>query len=79
MSPGRQRSRSPGRYHRRSSRSRSRTPPARNFTAMGKDGASAQERRIYVGNLPYSVRWQDLKDYMKDGKFASHLENEHVC
>lgn len=33
---------------------------------MGKDGTTAQERRIYVGNLPYSVRWQDLKDYMKD-------------
>lgn len=29
-------------------------------------------RRVYVGNLPFSVRWQDLKDHMKQAGDVEH-------
>ena len=29
---------------------------------------SQQDRRVYVGNLPYEVTWQALKSFMKEGK-----------
>ncbi|KAK9457021.1 RNA-binding domain-containing protein [Dipodascopsis uninucleata] len=28
-------------------------------------GQSAQDRRVYVGNLPYDVKWTQLKDFMR--------------
>jgi hypothetical protein len=28
---------------------------------------SQQERRVYVGNLAYDVKWHHLKDYMREG------------
>lgn len=28
-----------------------------------------QDRRVYVGNLSYDVKWHHLKDHMKMGKF----------
>ncbi|KAK9241272.1 hypothetical protein V1525DRAFT_334909, partial [Lipomyces kononenkoae] len=28
-------------------------------------GMSTQEKRVYVGNLPYDVRWMHLKDFMR--------------
>ena len=32
---------------------------------------SQQDRRVYVGNLPYEVSWQSLKSFMKEGMQAS--------
>lgn len=29
---------------------------------------SQQDRRVYVGNLSYDVKWHHLKDHMKQGK-----------
>lgn len=29
---------------------------------------SHKENRVYVGNLAFSVRWNDLKDFMRDGQ-----------
>lgn len=28
---------------------------------------SHKENRVYVGNLAFSVRWNDLKDFMREG------------
>ena len=30
--------------------------------------SSQQDRRVYVGNLAYEVKWHALKDFMKSGK-----------
>jgi hypothetical protein len=30
---------------------------------------SQQDRRVYVGNLSYDVKWHHLKDFMRQGKF----------
>ncbi|KAI9022478.1 hypothetical protein DFJ74DRAFT_669601 [Hyaloraphidium curvatum] len=32
---------------------------------LPSDSASMQQRTLYVGNLPYSVQWQDLKDLIR--------------
>ena len=29
--------------------------------------SSKRENRVYVYNLPFSLKWQDLKDHMKKG------------
>lgn len=29
---------------------------------------SQQERRVYVGNLAYDVKWHHLKDFMRQGR-----------
>lgn len=29
---------------------------------------SQQDRRVYVGNLSYDVKWHHLKDFMRQGK-----------
>lgn len=31
--------------------------------------SSQQERRVYVGNLSYDVKWHHLKDFMRQGIF----------
>lgn len=28
---------------------------------------SVRENRVYVGNLSFQVRWNDLKDFMREG------------
>ena len=52
-------------------------PPARSFEerAQAKEQmmasvreSSQQERRVYVGNLSYDVKWHHLKDFMRQGK-----------
>lgn len=52
-------------------------PPARTFEerAQAKEQmmasvreSSQQERRVYVGNLSYDVKWHHLKDFMRQGK-----------
>jgi len=32
---------------------------------------SQQDRRVYVGNLSYDVKWHHLKDHMREGMFKS--------
>jgi RNA recognition motif-containing protein len=32
---------------------------------------SQQDRRVYVGNLSYDVKWHHLKDFMRQGKHLS--------
>jgi RNA recognition motif-containing protein len=34
--------------------------------------SSQQERRVYVGNLAYDVKWHHLKDFMRQGMEGSH-------
>lgn len=34
--------------------------------------ASQQDRRVYVGNLSYDVKWHHLKDFMRQGESFSH-------
>lgn len=29
--------------------------------------SSQQDRRVYVGNLSYDVKWHHLKDFMRQG------------
>ena len=45
--------------------------------------SSQQERRVYVGNLSYDVKWHHLKDFMRQGQYilgpfeslAHHAQN----
>jgi hypothetical protein len=30
---------------------------------------SQQDRRVYVGNLSYDVKWHHLKDFMRQGEY----------
>ena len=59
-------------------------PPRRTFEerAAAKEqmmaslrDSSQQDRRVYVGNLSYDVKWHHLKDFMRQGRFgpAHHL------
>ena len=32
--------------------------------------SSQQERRVYVGNLSYDVKWHHLKDFMRQGELT---------
>lgn len=32
--------------------------------------SSQQDRRVYVGNLAYDVKWHHLKDFMRQGEFG---------
>ena len=52
-------------------------PPARTFEerAQAKEQmmasvreSSQQDRRVYVGNLSYDVKWHHLKDFMRQCK-----------
>lgn len=36
---------------------------------------SQQDRRVYVGNLSYDVKWHHLKDFMRQGELS--LLNRH--
>jgi len=33
--------------------------------------SSQQDRRVYVGNLSYDVKWHHLKDFMRQGELTS--------
>lgn len=39
--------------------------------------SSQQERRVYVGNLAYEVKWGALKDFMKQGMLIKDLTTKH--
>jgi len=50
---------------------------SRNNAAQGHrftSGAQSQSRRVYVGNLSWDVRWQDLKDHMRASGEVLHAE-----
>jgi hypothetical protein len=56
---------------------RSSYPPTRSFEdrAVAKEQmmqsvreTSQQDRRVYVGNLSYDVKWHHLKDFMRQGE-----------
>lgn len=74
MSPRSSRSRSPREDRRRN---RSRTPL--NGTSRYNEAGDAppshgakdtqQDRRVYVGNLSYEVKWPQLKEHMRNGIF----------
>ena len=37
--------------------------------------SSQQDRRVYVGNLSYDVKWHHLKDFMRQGmSIGQHYE-----
>ena len=36
--------------------------------------SSQQERRVYVGNLSYDVKWHHLKDFMRQGKLHAPFQ-----
>merc|ERR1719440_1880748 len=39
--------------------------PSAEVEAPKKEQLPDEPRMVYVGNLPWSVKWQDLKDHMK--------------
>ena len=41
--------------------------------------SSQQDRRVYVGNLSYDVKWHHLKDFMRQGMVASQLSNAPIA
>ena len=43
--------------------------------------SSQQDRRVYVGNLSYDVKWHHLKDFMRQGEiqFMHILVSPPVC
>lgn len=56
-------------------------PPARSFedrpsnkdpTMNNVRESSQQDRRVYVGNLSYDVKWHHLKDFMRQGELLLH-------
>ncbi|KAG0252867.1 hypothetical protein BG011_006700 [Mortierella polycephala] len=49
------------------SRSKSRSP-------MRNTGSNLRERRVYIGNLSYDVKWTDLKDFMRDIGPVAHAD-----
>jgi len=45
------------------------------MAALEASKRSIKENRVYVGNLAFSVKWNDLKDYMREG--GSSLLDSH--
>lgn len=41
----------------------------REYAATEAAKKSRKECRVYVGNLAFGVKWNDLKDFMRDGGF----------
>lgn len=40
--------------------------------------SSQQDRRVYVGNLPYEVKWHDLKNFMREGNHHHHYQTHYL-
>ena len=40
--------------------------------------SSQQDRRVYVGNLSYDVKWHHLKDFMRQGKLPSECSEPRI-
>lgn len=49
-------------------RSRDRPAPNKEQVMSAARENSQQERRVYVGNLSYDVKWHHLKDFMRQGE-----------
>ena len=49
-------------------------PAEENTFNVNGDKSVSQGCRVYVGNLAYSVRWQDLKDHMAQAGEVSFVE-----
>ncbi|KAF9433168.1 hypothetical protein BGZ76_009807 [Entomortierella beljakovae] len=49
---------------------RSRSPSGRSSNAT----STLRDRRVYVGNLSYDVKWTDLKDFMRDVGPVAHAD-----
>jgi RNA recognition motif-containing protein len=81
----RSRSRSRDGYRRGERRSRSPAGVASRGQARGYDDKppsmtsvrdnSQQDRRVYVGNLSYDVKWHHLKDFMRQGSPSKQMNN----
>ncbi|KAI8603116.1 hypothetical protein EDD21DRAFT_369983 [Dissophora ornata] len=55
--------------HERRGRSRSRSPGR-----AGSSGSALRDRRVYVGNLTYDVKWTNLKDFMRQIGPVAHAD-----
>ncbi|KAG0364914.1 hypothetical protein BGX24_004403 [Mortierella sp. AD032] len=53
-------------------RSRSRSPARE--AAAGGGGNTVRDRRVYVGNLSYDVKWTNLKDFMREIGPVAHAD-----
>ena len=40
--------------------------------------SSQQDRRVYVGNLSYDVKWHHLKDFMRQGTVGESNDTGRV-
>jgi hypothetical protein len=40
---------------------------------------SQQDRRVYVGNLSYDVKWHHLKDFMRQGTPTENLPSAAIA
>lgn len=41
--------------------------------------SSQQDRRVYVGNLSYDVKWHHLKDFMRQCMDVQSPDRRHWC
>lgn len=46
---------------------------SREIAATEAAKRSKKECRVYVGNLSFGVKWNDLKDFMREGGYRSSL------
>ena len=51
--------------------------PSHDERSSRRPASGGKECRVYVWNLPYAVKWQDLKDFMKKGLSAGEC-NTHT-
>lgn len=40
--------------------------------------SSQQDRRVYVGNLSYDVKWHHLKDFMRQGTGSARVSRARL-
>ncbi|KAF9987773.1 hypothetical protein BGZ75_000132 [Mortierella antarctica] len=55
-------------------RSRSRSPAPRGGSSSGGGAGAVRDRRVYVGNLSYDVKWTHLKDFMREIGPVAHAD-----
>merc|ERR1711879_51287 len=66
--------RRPNKRARSRNRSRSRSSDREFRSGHGKRSRGECGRSVYVGNLPYSATWQDLKDFMRAAGNVVHCD-----
>jgi hypothetical protein len=57
----------------RGEQARSVDPASKETMMQSIRESSQQDRRVYVGNLSYDVKWHHLKDFMRQGMVASRV------